>query len=230
MGHLFDALDRLDLWEDTLVILTTDHATYNGDHERIGKLQTHEFDAVGHIPFIMAHPTLAHGERRSQLVQLVDIYPTVLAAVGRPLPELAADRPLHGVNLLPVLEDAETSTRDYAVYGQFGKSVSITDGTWVLHQSPVADNQPLYWHGYCLSKFMHYDLGPYHHGRRAVIDCDSWPESTWLSYKPEDMNELHNLAETAPEDLRRMQRALKETILRLRAPVEQLDRLGIRDV
>jgi arylsulfatase A-like enzyme len=230
LGHLFDALDRLNLWDDTLVILTTDHATFNGDHGRIGKLQTHEFDAVGHIPFIMAHPRLGHGERRSQLVQLVDLYPTVLAAVGRPLPEMAPARPLHGVDLLPVLADPDAATREYAVYGQFGKSVSCTDGEWVLHQSPVPDNQPLYWHGYCLSKFMDYDLGPYVNGRRRVIDCDPWPEPTWLSHKPTDMNERVNLADREPARRETLQRALRDTLIRLRAPAEQLDRLGLRDL
>jgi arylsulfatase A-like enzyme len=238
MGRLFDTLDSLNLWQDTLVILTTDHATYNGDHERTGKLQTHEFDAVGHIPFIVAHPTLAQGERRAQLVQLVDLYPTVLAAVGRPLPETQgegrADRAIHGVNLLPVLETPATGpdaalTRDYALYGQFGKSVSITDGEWVLHQSPVAGNQPLYWYGYCLSKFMDYTLGAYSAGRRPVIDCPTWPEATWLSHKPSDMNELINLAQTRPEVLRDMQRALKETLHQVNAPEEQVIRLGLQD-
>ena len=230
LGKMLDTLDALDLWENTLVILTADHATFNGDHGRIGKLQTHEFDAVGHIPLIMAHPTLAHGERRDQLVQLVDIYPTVLSAVGRPLPEMPPGKPIHGVDLLPVLADATTPTRDYAVYGQFGKSVSVTDGEWVLHQSPVPDNAPLYWHGYCLSKFLHYELGPYEDGKREVRNCPSWPEATWLSHKPTDMNELRNLAAQEPEKLREMQRALKETLIRLNAPVEQLDRLALRAV
>ena len=102
LGRFLDALDRLDLWRDTVVIFTTDHGTFNGDHGRIGKLQTHEHDAKAHIPFILAHPTHGHGERRSQLVQLADIYPTVLAAVGRSLPQMPPGRPLHGVNLLPV--------------------------------------------------------------------------------------------------------------------------------
>ena len=230
MGHLFDALDRLDLWKDTLVILTTDHATFNGDHGRIGKLQTHEFDAVGHIPFIMAHPTVAHGEHRPQLVQLVDLYPTVLAATGRPMPDTPPGREVHGVNLLPVLEDQNAYTRDYALYGQFGKSVSITDGEWVLHQSPVEDNQPLNWYGTCLSKFMDYDLDAYVDGRRHVIDCVSWPTPTWLSHKPTDVNELRNLADAEPGQLHRMQGALKDTLIRLRAPSEQLDRLGLRSV
>jgi len=230
LGHLFDTLDRLDLWKDTLVILTTDHATFNGDHGRIGKLQTHEFDAVGHIPMVIAHPHTGHGERRAQLVQLVDLYPTVLSAVGRPLPVVPAERPMHGVDLLPVLADAGTPTRPYAVYGQFGKSVSLTDGTWVLHQSPVVGNQPLYWYGYCLSKFLDYQLGQYEEGRRPVIGCDSWPEATWLSHKPDDVNELGNLADHLPGKRLEMQRALKQTLIRLGAPAEQLDRLGLHDI
>ena len=229
LGRLLDTMDRLDLWKNTIVILTTDHGTYNGDHGRIGKLQTHEFDAVGHIPFVVAHPG-GKGERREQLVQLADIYPTVLAAVGRPLPQMPEGRPLHGVNLLPVLADPKAKTRDYAIAGQFGYSTTLTDGEWVLHQSPVPENQPLYWHGYCLAKFLHYNLGPYENGRRPVIGCKSWPTPTWLSDKREDPNELVNLAEQRPDKLREMQRALKRKLIELKAPPEQIERLGLENV
>jgi len=230
LGRLFETMERLDLWRNTMVVLTTDHGTYNGDHGRMGKLQTHEHDAVGHIPFVIAHPECGHGERRSQLVQLADLYPTVLAAVGRPLPETPPGKPLHGVNLLPVIEDANAKTRDVAIAGQFGTSVSITDGDWILHQSPVPDNQPLNWYGHCLAKFLRYDLAPYVNGRREVRNCSSWPSPTWLSNKTEDMNELVNLADARPDKLLAMQRLLKDTLIRLRAPVEQLDRLDLRDV
>ncbi len=229
LGRLFDAMDKLDLWQNTLVIFTTDHGTYNGDHGRVGKLQTHEHDACGHIPFIMAHPTLAHGERRSQLVQLVDIYPTALAAVGKPLPQMPVDRPLHGINLLPVLEDADASTRDYAIAGQFGQSVTITDGDWILHQAPVAGNQPLNWYGHCLARFIGATLGDYENGCRPCTDDYWWGTPTWLSDKREDPNELHNIAADHPEKLHEMQSALKEVLGELEAPDEQLDRLGIRD-
>jgi arylsulfatase A-like enzyme len=222
LGKLFDKLDEHDLWKNTLVVFTTDHGTYNGDHGRVGKLQTHEHDAVGHIPFIVAHPQYGHGERREQLVQLVDIYPTVLSAVGRPCPPNR-----HGVDLLPVLCDASAPTRDYAIAGQFGKSVTITDGEWVLHQSPKEDNAPLYWYGYCWSRFMPgYKLGPFVNGRRRV-EYPSWPEGTWLSDKRSDPNELNNVAEEQPERLRRMQEALAGTLVKLKAPAEQLERLGL---
>ena len=225
LGRLFDTLVRLKLWDNTLVILTTDHGTFNGDHGRMGKLQTHEFDACGHIPYIMAHPDprLA-GQRRSQLVQLADLYPTILAAVGRPLPE---GRRLHGINLLPVLENPTAATRRFALTGQFGTSVSLTDGEWSLHQSPVPANQPLFWYGYCLAKFLEYDLGPFRDGRREVRNCASWPASTWLSNKLSDPNELVNLAAAEPQKLREMQNYLRQTLIDLAAPPEQLQRLGL---
>ncbi len=220
LGRLLDTMDRLNLWSNTLVIFTTDHGTYNGDHGRMGKMQTHLHDASAHIPFIIAHPTLAHGERREQLVQLVDIYPSVLAAVGRPIPP---DR--HGTNLLPSLANPGAFTRTYALSGVFGKSVSITDGRWVLHQSPGAENQPLYWHSPYLAKFAQYDLGPYQNGRR-VAQTPSWPDPTWLSDTRTDPNELENLAETRPDVLQMMQQALSAKLLEVGAPPEQRERHG----
>lgn len=224
LGHLMKTMDALDLWKDTLVIFTTDHGTFNGDHGRTGKLQTHEFDAVGHIPFICAHPT-ARG-RRSQLVQLVDIFPTVLSAVGKSIPGS-----IHGVDLLPVFDDPNARTRDYALMGQFGKSVSITDGDWILHQSPTPDNRPLSWYGYSLAKFLPCDLGDYRDGKRPVLSERSWDTPTWLSDKRSDMSELVNLAEKAPGKVMEMQQKLRETITSLDlkgdAGREQCARLGI---
>jgi arylsulfatase A-like enzyme len=226
LGELLDVMDRRTLWENTVVIFTSDHGTFNGDHGRMGKLQTHEFDSVGHIPLIISHPYYTGGETRDQLVQLVDLYPTILEVFKKAVPDK-----IHGVSLIPILADHGLGTRDYAISGQFGKSVSITDGTWVLHQSPEKGNKPLYWYSHCLSKFFDsYELGHYCNGRREVIDHESWSEDTWLSDKNQDPSELENLADKKPEKLKDMQRALKETLIRVDAPTEQLDRLGIRHV
>ncbi|QJD87752.1 sulfatase [Cohnella herbarum] len=224
LGKLLDKMDELDLWSNTMLVFTTDHGTYNGDLGRTGKLQTHQYDAVSHIPFIVAYPHGGQGTRRNQLAQLVDIYPTVLRATGKACPP---DR--HGLDLTPVFEDEAAHLRDYAISGMFGKSVTVTDGRWVLHQSPNADNQPLYWHGTCLAKFIPYDLGPYRDGVRAVTDCASWPTPTWLSDKKLDPSEHNNLVDREPEQAARLRQALKETLITLKAPTEQFARLGLRD-
>ena len=225
LGLLLDRMDALDLWDDTLLIFTTDHGTFNGDFGRMGKLQTHTHSSIANIPFIVCHPDLAHGERREQLVQLVDIYPTVLSALGREIPP---DR--HGVDLTPVLADSRAQTRAHAVCGMFGQSVTITDGRWVLHQPPAAENSPLYWYDYCLAKFLPYDLGPYVNGRREVRNCHLFEGDVWLSDRAADPAERRNLAESNPRRLRAMQGALKDALIRLDAPSEQLDRLGLRQL
>ncbi|NCO35172.1 MAG: sulfatase [Armatimonadetes bacterium] len=226
LGKVLDAMDELNLWDDTLVIFTTDHGTFNGDHGRIGKLQTHQFDAVAHIPFIAAHPG-GCGAWRRQLVQLVDIYPTVIEAVGRPVPDFPDNKPLNGISLFPVLQDPCAKTRDFALMGMFGQSVSITDGQWILHQSPVPENQPLYWHGYHLARFIPYGLGTYQNGRREVHDCPPWSDPTWLSDKASDLNELVNRCDDQPAPVRQMQQILRETLAKLKAPPEQVTRLGL---
>jgi arylsulfatase A-like enzyme len=226
LGWLLDALDRHDLWRDTVVIFTTDHGTYNGARGRTGKLQTHQFDPVAHIPLIVAHPTHGHGERRQQLVQLVDLYPTTLAAVGVAIPS-----GLHGVNLLPVMEDADAPSRDFALAGIFGQSITLTDGRWVLHQQPAAGNSPLHWYSHRLPQFLRYDVGPYEcltggGGRRAVRHTP-YPGETWLSDRARDPNESRNLAREEPGRLRRLQEVLGDTLERLGAPPEQHIRLGL---
>ena len=220
IGKLFDAMDELDLWKNTLVIFTTDHATFNGDHGRIGKNQTHCHDALGHIPFIAAHPTAGHGERRDQLVQLMDVYSTVLSAMDRPIPEKR-----HAVNILPAIKNSAQKTRDYALVGSFGNSVTMTDGRWVLHQAPVPDNKPLFWYGYS-SGNMKRALGPVIDGRREATK-KAFPTPTWLSDRANDPSELTNLAESEPAKLKEMQQALIAELKRLEAPKEQLKRLGL---
>ena len=155
------------------------------------------------------------------------MYPTILESVGRPLPPINESKPLHGVNLLPLFGDAYSPTRDCALMGMFGKSVSITDGDWTLHQSPVATNQPLYWHGYQLARFINYDLGPFSEGRRPVKNCRSWNEPTALYNRREDPGESTNISHREPEQLLRMQTLLRDELVRLRAPEWQIKRLGV---
>ena len=69
-------------------------------------------------------------------------------------------------------------------------------------------------------------LGPFD-GRRPVVGYEPWPTPTWLSDKRSDPNELMNLAESEPAKLREMQVAFRKTLIRLQAPPEQIERLGL---
>ena len=231
LGMLLDMLDTHELWDETVVILTTDHGTYNGSRRRTGKGQTHLFAPISHIPLIIAHPEVGHGVRRDQLVQLVDLYPTTLGALGRPVPE---DR--HGIDLAPVLADPAATTRKHAVCGRFGGSVSITDGRWMLHHTAVEANEPLYWYSHHLSRFFPIELGPFEclpgdSGRRQVLDLHSWPlDESWLSDLANDPHETRNHAGDHPDEMKRLQRALRDLLHELGAPTEQHDRLGLRQL
>ncbi len=227
LGKLLDVLDAHDLWQSTMVIVTTDHGTYNGSRSLLGKLQTHLFAPISHIPLIIAHPTAGHGERRSQLVQLVDLYATTLSAMGLPIPEGN-----QGIDLLPVIEDPQHPAREVAIAGVFGQSVMVTDGRYVLHQSPRPGNSPLYWYGVQVPKFIHYELGPLELNegtlpRREVLGCNPGDAESWLVDREVDPFETRNLYHEQPDIVARLQQQLVDTIRRCGAPLEHIERLGL---
>lgn len=96
LGRILDALDELDLARDTLVVFTSDHGDYLGDHFLWGKGGSH-YDAAVRVPFIVRWPGRAPaGARGAALQSLVDLAPTFLAAAG-----LAPHPAMQGLNQLP---------------------------------------------------------------------------------------------------------------------------------
>lgn len=76
LGRLFGWMRDNDEWEDTLVILCADHGELHGEHGLYG----HEFsiyDPLVNVPLLVKHPELPAG-RRSEQVELLDLYHTVL--------------------------------------------------------------------------------------------------------------------------------------------------------
>lgn len=138
LGRLLDKLDQHDLWKDTMVILTTDHGHFLGEHQWVGKGTFPQHQTIAHIPLMIACPGVDAG-RCDALTTTVDIPATILAAF-----DVHADH-LDGRSLLPLLRGETTRVRDYALYGWFGAYVQITDGTHTyLHTPASPDNGPLY--------------------------------------------------------------------------------------
>jgi len=94
--RLVEKLDSLGLRDETLMILTSDHGQElmerGHGHIRHGTL----YDEVVHVPLIVRIPDTAPA-RSTKLVQIVDIPPTVLAALGLP-----PDPQFRGLPLLPL--------------------------------------------------------------------------------------------------------------------------------
>ncbi|HUS93192.1 MAG TPA: sulfatase-like hydrolase/transferase [Phycisphaerae bacterium] len=86
IGETLAALDRLGLTESTLVVFSTDHGHFLGQHGLIAKA-IHHYEDLLRVPFVVRWPGRAPAGQVSQAIQnLVDLTPTFLAAAGRDAP------------------------------------------------------------------------------------------------------------------------------------------------
>ena len=130
LGRLLDRLDALGAWEDTAVILTTDHGFLLGEHDWWGKMRMPFYREVAHIPLIVCHPDAPAGERRRALTQTMDLAPTMLELHGLDPPPGARGR-----SLLPLLA-ADGPGHEAVAFGMFGGSLNVTDGRWTAFLYP----------------------------------------------------------------------------------------------
>ncbi len=118
LGRLFRFLREQGRWSDTLIVFTSDHGDFLGDHW-LGEKELFYEEAL-RIPLIIRDPRpdadSTRGLARPELVEAIDLIPTFLDAVGLPqVPER-----LEGVCLSPLLHDpgAPEQWRD-AVFAEF---------------------------------------------------------------------------------------------------------------
>lgn len=140
LGRVLDAMDEANLWNDTLLIVCTDHGFLLGEKNWWGKSVQPWFNELVHLPLFVWDPrTRTAGERRSALVQTIDLAPTLLDYFGVERPRDMQGRPLPTA--------ADSPTRRAALFGVHGGHVNVTDGRYVYMRAPVrADNTPLYEH------------------------------------------------------------------------------------
>ncbi len=110
MGRILEALDRLGLSENTLVIFTTDHGELLGDHG-VWMKGPFSYEQLVRIPMVLRWPAgFAGGRSTEALLSQVDLAPTALAAAGLPAPGN-----LDGVNALPLLRGEAQAVRETAL-------------------------------------------------------------------------------------------------------------------
>ncbi|MCA9081430.1 MAG: sulfatase, partial [Planctomycetaceae bacterium] len=124
LGRVLDALDRLELAKNTIIVLWGDHGYHLGDGGRWTKHTNYE--EANRIPIVFVAPGVAEpGSSSQSFVETVDIYPTLCDLAGIPAPP--GPQPIDGQSLVPLLKDPNAQVRDNAYHcfprRKFGRAI-----------------------------------------------------------------------------------------------------------
>ncbi len=107
IGLVFEALKRTGNWDNTIVILTSDHGYQLGEHFMWGKVTL--FEICNRVPLVIRAPGQTRpGSASKGLVELVDLFPTLTE-----LCNVASPGNLQGRSLAPMLRDPTVAGKDY---------------------------------------------------------------------------------------------------------------------
>lgn len=106
IGKVLDALDKLGLADNTIVVLIGDHGWHLGEHNFLGKHNL--MDRATRVPLLVRVPGMEKG-MSDAMVEFVDLYPTLCQLCGIPQPEGQLD----GTSFVAVLQDLDAETKEY---------------------------------------------------------------------------------------------------------------------
>lgn len=232
LGRVLDLMDEHEMWDDTLLIVNTDHGFLLGEHGWWAKTVQPWFNELVHLPAFVWDPrTGGAGERRSELVQTIDIAPTLLDFFGVPSTPDMLGGPL------------STVEREGALFGAHGGHVNVTDGRYVyMRACATPENAPLeeytlmptHMRGrFAPGEFEGAELAepfPFMKGIRPLrlvgrTPINPYMHGTLLFDLENDPGQQHPLDD--PELELRMLRLLARLLHENAAPVSQFIRLGI---
>jgi arylsulfatase A-like enzyme len=130
VGIVLDALDRVGLRDNTIVVFTSDHGYHRGEHGLWQKRSL--FEESSRVPLVVALPGGRAGVTALETVELVDVLPTLCDLAGVPLPA-----GVDGRSLAPLVraggDDAAAWTARPAfteVQHRDVRGVSMRSGRW----------------------------------------------------------------------------------------------------
>ena len=140
LGELFAAIKRTGRADDTMVVFTSDQGEPLGEHGYVRRFRPWLYEELIHTPLIVRMPGGQFGGSRHQaLVQTVDLFPTILSALGLPPVE-----GVHGHDLGLLIRGQRTKFRDYACMGMDVEEFAIRSHLWHLTVpvEPDPDDSP----------------------------------------------------------------------------------------
>lgn len=142
VGKVLRELERLDLDENTIVVLWGDHGWHLGDHAIWTKHTNYE--QANRIPIIFRAPGVtASGSSTKQFAETVDIFPTLAALAGLDRP--SGPQPIDGIDLTPTLMNGNEIIKDHAYHaynrgGYLGEAIR-TDRYRMIRWTHTQDKQ-----------------------------------------------------------------------------------------
>lgn len=151
VGELVDKLKSMGLWDRTILVVTGDHGEMLGEKKLLGHTQS-LYEPVLHVPLLIRHPGFGSlaGKRFGQLVERVDLMPTLLDFAGATYDPVE----FQGRSLQPLFRDPSAPWRSYA-FAASKRDLSalgnldieervVRDGRWKLHHYLYKDGYELY--------------------------------------------------------------------------------------
>lgn len=127
IGRVLETLKEMGEEDNTLIVLAGDNGLAVGSHGLMGKQSNYEHSV--RVPLVMCGPGVPQGKTVSQYVYLFDVYPTICALLGIPVPES-----VEGRDFSPMLEDDTYKIREFLYFAYADLIRSVKDERYKLIQ------------------------------------------------------------------------------------------------
>ncbi|WP_421955277.1 sulfatase [Polaromonas sp.] len=169
IGRVLEKLNELGQHQDTVVIFTTDHGDFMGDHQLLLKGPLH-YQSLVRCPFIWSDPAIDKACVSEALTQSIDLAPSILERAG-----VAAYNGIQGRSLLPIMRGAVNTVRDSLMIEEEGQRNYLSFDSRVRARSVVTKTH-----------------------RMSVYDGADWGELYDLEADPHEERNLWNKPEFLP--------------------------------
>ena len=149
LGHFMDKMEGLGLFENTLLVLLSDHGILLGEHGVVGKPHTQLYPGLIDVPFMIRHPGgKGAGETSDYYASTHDVVPTILGCLGIDRPEQ-----VDGQDLSIFFDGGEPEEREHFTLGyhdyvwtrddryvRFGNNDGTEAKLFDIHEDPGFEN------------------------------------------------------------------------------------------